>query len=535
MTTLSGLLSVVLRGLGLAGLSLAIGGVAFVLVVLGPLVTRSEFTRRAQTRSLRLIAFGALGVSVTTTLFLLLQQWALIDSLGGWPLREFLATPFALASLARIGLAAVLAALAWNLAKPAPRPVSMWWVVAVAVLLAADSTWLSHAAARLENRGTLMTLDGLHQMAAAIWFGGVAHLIAFSRLRATDSDLLLTVLVLRRFSPMAFGAMAGVVGAGLWLSLYYVGDFGALVGTGYGIMILTKSVLLGAVLVLAAMNFLAVRRLSLYDQTASFRLWRFIEAEVGIGFTILLAAAALTSLPPAVDVVEDRATFAEVGAKFVPRTPRLSTPAIDDLLAVAAPITDVLAERKSEEYAWSEYNHHVAGLFVVAMGLLALLHRTGRVPWARHWPLGFLGLAAFLFVRNDPRAWPLGPAGFWESMRLPDVLQHRAAVLLLVALAIFEWLVRTGKFNSPRWAYVFPLLCAAGGALLLTHSHAMFNLKAEFLVEVTHSPLGVLAVFIGWGRWLELRLPPPENRAPGRLWSVSLVLLGALLLFYREG
>jgi putative copper resistance protein D len=204
-------------------------------------------------------------------------------------------------------------------------------------------------------------------------------------------------------------------------------------------------------------------------------------------------------------------------------------------LAVAAPITDQLAERKSEEYAWSEYNHHVAGLFVLGMGLLAALHRTGRVPWAKHWPLGFLGLAAFLFVRNDPRAWPLGPAGFWETMRLPDVLQHRAAVLLLVALAIFEWLVRTGKFNSSRWAYVFPLLCAAGGALLLTHSHAMFNLKAEFLVEVTHTPLGVLAVFVGWGRWLELRLPPPENRAPGRLWSVSLVLLGALLLFYREG
>ena len=167
--------------------------------------------------------------------------------------------------------------------------------------------------------------------------------------------------------------------------------------------------------------------------------------------------------------------------------------------------------------------------------MLALVELRGRSRWARHWPLLFLGLAAFLFFRNDPRAWPLGPAGFWESMLLPDVLQHRLAVALVVALAAFEWAVRTGRLSAPEWAYVFPLLCAAGGALLLTHSHALFNLKAEFLVEVTHAPLGVLAVFVGWARWLELRLPAPNNRVPGRVWAVAFTMVGALLLFYREG
>jgi len=62
----------------------------------------------------------------------------------------------------------------------------------------------------------------------------------------------------------------------------------------------------------------------------------------------------------------------------------------------------------------------------------------------------------------------------------------------------------------------------------------MFNLRAEFLAEVSHSPLGILGVFIGWGRWLELRLPEPENRIPGRLWAVYMVLMGASLLTYRE-
>jgi putative copper resistance protein D len=168
------------------------------------------------------------------------------------------------------------------------------------------------------------------------------------------------------------------------------------------------------------------------------------------------------------------------------------------------------------------------------MGVLALLNQTGRVPWARHWPLGFLGLAAFLVFRSDPRAWPLGPAGFWESMVLPDVLQHRVAVLLIVALALFEWMVRSGRLTRLRWRLVFPLLCATGGALLLTHSHAMFNLKAEFLAEVSHAPMGLLGVIVGWGRWLEVRLSAADGRIPGWIWTGGLTATGLILLVYRE-
>ena len=172
-------------------------------------------------------------------------------------------------------------------------------------------------------------------------------------------------------------------------------------------------------------------------------------------------------------------------------------------------------------------------LAVVTMGALAILHFLG-VRAARHWPLVFLGLATFLFIRNDPRAWPLGPAGFWESLTLPDVLQHRTFVFIVVAFGLFEWMVRTGRLAERPWGYVFPLLCAAGGGLLLTHSHAMFNLKDEFLSEVTHAPLGILGAFAGWGRWLELRLPA-AGRAPGWTWRGCFTAVGLILLFYREG
>src|SRR3989441_11953283 len=107
-------------------------------------------------------------------------------------------------------------------------------------------------------------------------------------------------------------------------------------------------------------------------------------------------------------------------------------------------------------------------------------------------------------------------------------------VLLVVAFGLFEWSLRTDRLRVPWAALVFPLLCAVGGGLLLTHSHAGLNLKEEFLIEVTHVPLGVLAMVTGWGRGLELRLPPPAGRVPGRLWPPAFTLVGGVLVLYRE-
>lgn len=83
-------------------------------------------------------------------------------------------------------------------------------------------------------------------------------------------------------------------------------------------------------------------------------------------------------------------------------------------------------------------------------------------------------------------------------------------------------------------ALVFPLMCAIGGAVLLTHQHAITNVKENLLVELSHVPMGVLAVFAGWSRWLELRLPPENRKIPSWIWPVCFVLIGAALLNYRE-
>jgi putative copper resistance protein D len=81
---------------------------------------------------------------------------------------------------------------------------------------------------------------------------------------------------------------------------------------------------------------------------------------------------------------------------------------------------------------------------------------------------------------------------------------------------------------------VFPAVCAVGGALLLTHTHSLSNIKEELLVELSHIPLAISAVAAGWSRWLELRLADPRRQIPAWIWPFCFILIGAVLLNYRE-
>jgi putative copper resistance protein D len=524
---MAGFIDVLLRGLTLVMASVALGGVAWTRLVLGaaPDVKPDAAARLA----LRVVALAAFLLAASQAAVALVALAELGRSRAAWPLAAFAGTTFARTAALRVALGLVLGAVALRLAaKPAGR--GAWLALgACGLALVGASAVLSHAVARVGDRAVLLVLDAAHQLAAAVWVGGLAHLTLYAARAACEAEPERVRVVAARFSSLALASVVALTAAGVSMTAFYVGGLAVYLGTAYGVMILSKAILFVAALALATANFRAARAAG----AAGLRLARYVEVELGLGLTVLFAAASLTSLPPAVDVSADRASVAEVAARFVPAPPRLTSPPVSELIARAEPLMGPVTRREPIEIAWSEYNHHWAGLFVLAMGLLVGVERLG-LRSACHWPLLFLGLAAFLFARNDPRAWPLGPAGFWESMTLPDVLQHRAFVLLIVAFGVFEWMVRTARLPARPWAHVFPLLCAAGGGLLMTHSHAMLNLKQEFLTEVTHAPLGVLGVFAGWGRWLELRLPA-ARRAAGWLWTWCFIGVGLFLLFYREG
>jgi len=113
-------------------------------------------------------------------------------------------------------------------------------------------------------------------------------------------------------------------------------------------------------------------------------------------------------------------------------------------------------------------------------------------------------------------------------------LQHRLLLVLTALFGVAEWQIRSGRRPQSRWRFLFPLIAVVSGVLLLSHVHETNSVKSAFLMELTHLPLGLISLLVGWSRWLELRLPPAEGAGPGRVWGPALALFGLILVFYRE-
>ena len=546
---LFGYLSIVIHGLTIAAQSLTVGGVLFLALLARPLAPRLiSAGARFEPDCALITAWSAIALVACEAATVALQCAVLIGTLD-LAFEAALTANFALAGLVKITAGAAIAAILFNRRQHAAL---MPLLVLAAIELAA-ATLTTHAAARLDQRTPLLVVEFLHQLGAAIWIGGIpCFLLALARLRAPRD----WYLVGGRFSRMSMAGVACILLSGAIMWLLYVGDWQGFYGTAYGVMVGAKIAMFLMLLGLGAGNFLLVERLRRRPDTPIGRLRRFAEVELGIGLSIFFAAASLTSVPPAVDLTQDRVSWQEIVERNVPVWPRLESPDHDKLALPAlqakldeaahrttapqiafVPGSGELPPRNAADIAWSEYNHHWSGLAVLVIGLLALLNQAG-VRGARHWPLLFLLLAGFLFLRSDPEVWPLGDVGFFESVRDVEVLQHRLFVLLITAFAIFEWRVRTARDRNPQKALVFPLLCAGGGALLLTHSHAIANLSDQLLIEITHTPLALTGIVAGWARWLELRLDPRANpvahRVAAWIWPVCLVLVGLILLDYRE-
>ena len=537
-----GFLAVICRGATLALAALVVGGIAFSLINLRSLARASpEGCGPALGAAKRWIVRAAVALAVTQAFWLWANSAVLMETAGirfsqVWGANFFLSGVLMAASACAIALAV----------RRAPSP-PVWLIGPAAAILAAE-VMTSHAAARLANQGRLIAMTALHQGATALWIGGL--LFWLLAIKATG-DFSVVRRISRRFSVCAQISVAVLLSAGIGLAVSYVPSAGALIGTSYGLMAITKIVLFASVLLLGALNYSVVHGSGREAHSMLQRLRRFGEAEIGIGFTAIFAAASLTSLPPAVDMVSQQIPVSAIWKRISPRLPRMETPSLNALSpstreawkdqqrrqATSQPYipgTTPYVPPNEGDIAWSEYNHHWAGLIVLIAGLLAVLSRTGYAAWARHWPLAFGGLAVFLFVRADPENWPLGPSGFWESFSSVDVLQHRLFVVLILGFTAFEWGVQTGRLRSAAAPRIFPLVCAAGGALLLTHSHALANVQEEAMGELSHIPLAIFAVFAGWARWLEMSLSRRDQSIPACIWPLCLALLGTVLLLYRE-
>ncbi len=542
--SISAFLSVILHGFDLIAQSVMLGSVLYLLLLAEPLAAslgQASALVLAQTRRVMQIAAWAeiLLVGTGTVLNAAVLQNSLDMSWGD----------VASAGFVHTGLVKLAAALAIALIASWRPLAALFSRVALAILcLAVLAAALadSHAVARLDGRAAMLLASALHQAGAALWLGGLpCFALALARVASPQS----LALIGRRYSAMAMAGVAMIVIGAVALSVGYIGAIDGFYGTAYGAMAATKGVLLGVLLLLGLGNFLSIRHFA-GEASAFGRVRRFVGIEIGIAIAILMAAASITSLPPAVDLTSDRVSLGEIMDRMAPVVPRLASP---DRATLGAPVSQAEIDRtwqlnaqasvpgaaawpprSAAHIAWSEYNHHWAGVIVLLIGLFAFAERTGYVPWAKHWPLLFLLLAGFLFLRNDPDAWPLGPIGFLDSLRDPEVVQHRFFVLLTIAFAFFEWGVRTGRLKSQRLALVFPILTVVGATFLLAHSHAISNVKEQLLIELTHLPMAVLGIVAGWARWLQVKDPDGDGRWAGWVWPVCFILIAVLLLDYRE-
>src|SRR4029077_1708026 len=168
-----------------------------------------------------------------------------------------------------------------------------------------NGAWLVHAASRLEGRATLMALTVLHQLGGGAWAGGLAQLLlVWRRVRRRPELAALWSLVLRRFALVAAPAVALLAGTGFALGRIYVASWSGLFGTPYGAIIVAKIVLFAAAAGFGAFSYRSARRPDGERPAAPLRarVPHYVEAEGLTLLALLLAAAALSAQPPAVDM-----------------------------------------------------------------------------------------------------------------------------------------------------------------------------------------------------------------------------------------
>ena len=354
-----GFLSVLLRGLALAFEALTVGGVIFQLAVARQHTIGKSWLRCAAA----LLAITQTCIAGANAAMLMgTTDLGFADMLG--------------ADFCRATLLVVTGALATTVV--AARGAGRIAAALGCISIIAGSTMMSHSMARVDTRPLAIALTLIHHGAGAAWIGGLPYLLIALR---RGEDLAATLSA--RFSRLAVASVTALTAAGAGLGWIYGGSAAAVGGTTYGAMLVSKVLLTAGLLLLGFLNFRIVRAVRHGGRAGLLPMGRFAEAELGIGLTVLLVAASLTSTPPAVDVQAERVTTREIVERMTPRWPRMETPAFAEL-SPATPLAPPGDSRLPESFvpgqqqhpntpadiAWSEYNHHWAGLIVLAAGLL---------------------------------------------------------------------------------------------------------------------------------------------------------------------
>jgi len=315
----------VARGVQYAALALALGALAFWLLVWGPARRalggggeRWEAASRGFDRRLRMLLLAAAVAGAASAAAGLVFHAAeaagvaATSALDTTILREELGTRFgtvwALTALAWIGFGLLLAVKRRRLS-------ARWVFVLLAPLgfVALEPALSGHPSTQ-SPVALLFSANVAHVLAVSVWLGGLAALLfvlpaATRELNAPGRSRLLAAALVR-FSPVALLCVVVILLTGLGQGYAYVRDLDNLLDTAYGRAVLIKFVLLVGLLVpLAAYN--RQRSLPRLGQIAAggeapgrtgLLLRRALRAEVVLTVVVLGVTAALAGYAPATAV-----------------------------------------------------------------------------------------------------------------------------------------------------------------------------------------------------------------------------------------
>lgn len=226
-------------------LSLCVGATVLGLATLGVMVRDERRSPVAPGDVWRAIA-GLGGLWVLTEVVQLVLQAAdttnvPVSRLGVSRFAEYLGS----AGAGRIGVAALLCVLVCTLVAALAYRRSAAWPT-VPVLVAAALALIARPVTGHMSQQTLGSLlDAAHALAAALWFGTLVALALTVRSRGAWARLL------PRYSVLAVRCVAVLAATGIVDAAVRLGSVTALVDTGYGRIVLAKTLTLTALLALA--------------------------------------------------------------------------------------------------------------------------------------------------------------------------------------------------------------------------------------------------------------------------------------------
>jgi copper transport protein len=277
-------------------LALLLGGLAFRL-----LLGRAELPAAAERRFFAIVGIGVVAtLEVGILAFLLRAEDALQLPFG----RFLYGDLSSIASGTRFGEAFIAMTLGYALVAAfvflawlTDRRVLLWPALVLGLAFASGLSLSGHDAVDPGSSWRSELADWAHLGAAALWIGGLLQL-AFVVWPAAP-ELRRTAFL--RFSRLASGLIAIVLGAGLYLSIVRLPQLSDLWTAGYGRVLLVKLGLVSLALTWgAAHHFVARPAVERGGGPVFARLRRSLAAESAVGMAILLAAAVLVdSKPPA--------------------------------------------------------------------------------------------------------------------------------------------------------------------------------------------------------------------------------------------